>query len=141
MSLVFSLLLKLKKLFLQSSSDSWYIDCMFLSCHVPVSEWTHTLWLPECQGTPCSKQVRNNTVVKRDIAPPPPPHPAPPHHPKLISKIVLKIEFQKLNLRLTVFAVYRIKRYVLNDHSLPFISPPPLSYLKNSISLKWATFF
>ena len=34
-------------------------DCMFLSCHVRVSEWTHTLQLPECQGTPCSKQVRN----------------------------------------------------------------------------------
>ena len=34
-------------------------DCMFLSCHVPVSEWIHTLYLPECQGTPCSKQARN----------------------------------------------------------------------------------
>ena len=32
-------------------------DCMFLSCHVPVSEWIHTL-LPECQGTPCSKEYR-----------------------------------------------------------------------------------
>ena len=26
-------------------------DCMFLSCHVRVWEWIHTLWLPECQGT------------------------------------------------------------------------------------------
>ena len=34
-------------------------DCMFLSCHVRVSEWIHTLWLPGCQGTPCSKQARN----------------------------------------------------------------------------------
>ena len=33
-------------------------DCMFLSCHVRVSEWIYTLYLPECQGTPCSKQVR-----------------------------------------------------------------------------------
>ena len=33
------------------------IDCMFLSCHVRISEWIHTLYLPECQGTPCSKQV------------------------------------------------------------------------------------
>ena len=28
-------------------------DCMFLSCHI--SEWIHTLELPECQGTLCSK--------------------------------------------------------------------------------------
>ena len=34
-------------------------DCAFLSCHVRVSEWIHTLYLPECQGTPCSKQARN----------------------------------------------------------------------------------
>ena len=31
---------------------------MFLSCHVRVSEWICTLYLPECQGTPCSKQAR-----------------------------------------------------------------------------------
>ena len=35
---------------------------MFLSCHVRVSEWIHTLSLPECQGTPCSKQARNLKV-------------------------------------------------------------------------------
>ena len=34
-------------------------DCMFLSCHVRVSEWIHTLQLPECQRTPCSKQAQN----------------------------------------------------------------------------------
>ena len=34
-------------------------DCMFMSCHVGVSEWIHTPWFPECQGTPCSKQARN----------------------------------------------------------------------------------
>ena len=28
----------------------------FLSCHVRVSEWIPTLYLPECQWTPCSKQ-------------------------------------------------------------------------------------
>ena len=31
---------------------------MFLSCHVRVSEWIHTLLLPECQGTPCSKPMQ-----------------------------------------------------------------------------------
>ena len=34
-------------------------DCMFLSCHLRISEWIHTLQLPECQGTPCLKQARN----------------------------------------------------------------------------------
>ena len=34
-------------------------DCMFLSCHVHVSEWIHILWLAECQRTPCSKQAWN----------------------------------------------------------------------------------
>ena len=33
-------------------------DCMLLSCHVRLSEWIHTLYLPECQGTPCSKQAQ-----------------------------------------------------------------------------------
>ena len=30
-------------------------NCMFLSCHVRISEWIYTLYLPEYQGTPCSK--------------------------------------------------------------------------------------
>ena len=33
-------------------------DCMFLSCHVRISEWIHTLYLPEWQGTPCLKQAQ-----------------------------------------------------------------------------------
>ena len=33
-------------------------DCMFLSCHVRISEWIYILELPEYQGTPCSKQAR-----------------------------------------------------------------------------------
>ena len=36
-------------------------DRKFLSCHVRISEWIQTLYMPECQGTPCSKQVRNLT--------------------------------------------------------------------------------
>ena len=31
------------------------LDCIFLSCHVCVSRWLHTLKMPEYQGTPCSK--------------------------------------------------------------------------------------
>ena len=44
-------------------------DCMFLSFHVRVSEWHHTLQLPECQGTPCSRQARYLKFKwgKRDI--------------------------------------------------------------------------
>ena len=38
-------------------------DCIFLSCHVRVSEWIHTLSLPECQGNPCSKQARNRIII------------------------------------------------------------------------------
>ena len=34
-------------------------NCVFLSCHVCVWELIHTLHLPECQRTPCSKQARN----------------------------------------------------------------------------------
>ena len=34
-------------------------DCMFLSCHVRISGWIHTLQLPACQGTPFLKQVWN----------------------------------------------------------------------------------
>ena len=37
---------------------SFLFDCMLLSCHVRISEWTHTLYLPECKGTLCSKQTR-----------------------------------------------------------------------------------
>ena len=32
-------------------------ECMFLSCHVGIWEWIHTLQFPESQGTPCSKQA------------------------------------------------------------------------------------
>ena len=31
---------------------------MFLSCDVGISEWIHTLYLPECQGNLCSTQTR-----------------------------------------------------------------------------------
>ena len=33
-------------------------DCIFLSCHIHIPEWIHTLHLPEGQETPCSKQAR-----------------------------------------------------------------------------------
>ena len=33
-------------------------DWMFLSCHVHISEWIHTLYFPECQGTLSTKQVQ-----------------------------------------------------------------------------------
>ena len=33
-------------------------DCILLSCHICVSEWICTLQLPECQRTPCLKQVQ-----------------------------------------------------------------------------------
>ena len=32
--------------------------CMLLSCYVRISEWIHTLYMPECQGTLCSKQFQ-----------------------------------------------------------------------------------
>ena len=32
---------------------------MLFSCHIRISEWISTLLLPECQGTPCSKQVQH----------------------------------------------------------------------------------
>ena len=49
-------------------------DCMFLSCHVRFLEWIHTLQLPECQGTPCSKQASYVKIkwVQRDSNPQPP---------------------------------------------------------------------
>ena len=34
------------------------INCMFLSYHVRVSEWIHTLYLPDGQGTPWIKQAQ-----------------------------------------------------------------------------------
>ena len=41
---------------------STYLYCafnwMFLLCHIRISEWIHILYLPECQGAPCLKQVR-----------------------------------------------------------------------------------
>ena len=33
-------------------------DCILLSCHVRISEWIYTLYLSECQVTPCSKQAQ-----------------------------------------------------------------------------------
>ena len=33
-------------------------NCMFLSCHVRILEWIHTLYFSECQGFSCSKQAR-----------------------------------------------------------------------------------
>ena len=32
-------------------------DCIFLSCHMRISESIHTLYLSEFQGTPCLKQA------------------------------------------------------------------------------------
>ena len=60
-----------------SSSVSTYLygafDCMFLSCHVRVSESVHTLQFPECQGTPCSKQAPHLKIkwLQRDSNPQP----------------------------------------------------------------------
>ena len=55
--IIYNLKLQLNRFF-RISGDLENTDCMFLSCHVRVSEWIHTLYLPECQGTPCSKQAR-----------------------------------------------------------------------------------
>ena len=48
-------------------------DCMFLSCHVRIWDWIHTLQLPECQGTPCSKQASYLKIkwLQRDSNPQP----------------------------------------------------------------------
>ena len=48
-------------------------DCMFLSCHVRDWEWIHTLQLPECQRTPCSKQASYLKIkwLQRDSNPQP----------------------------------------------------------------------
>ena len=43
----------------KQSSQACQDDCMFLSCHVSVSEWIHTLQLHKYQRTPCSKQAQN----------------------------------------------------------------------------------
>ena len=32
-------------------------DCILVSCHLRISEWIHTLYLPEFQGTPCLEQA------------------------------------------------------------------------------------
>ena len=32
--------------------------CMFLSCHVPISEWIHNLQLSECEGIPCCSDTQ-----------------------------------------------------------------------------------
>ena len=43
-------------------------DCMFLSCHVRVSECINTLYLPECQGTPCSAYVsKHNSNREKQV--------------------------------------------------------------------------
>ena len=34
------------------------IDCILLSCHIRVSQWIHTLYLPGCYRTTCLKQAR-----------------------------------------------------------------------------------
>ena len=48
-------------------------DCMFLSCHVRVREWIHTLQGPDCEGTPCSKEAPylNIKWLQRDSNPQP----------------------------------------------------------------------
>ena len=48
-------------------------ECMFLSCHVRISKWIHTLYLSECQGTLCSKRARylKFTWLQRDLNPQP----------------------------------------------------------------------
>ena len=41
-------------------------DFVLLSCHVPVWEWIHALYLPKYQGTPCLKQAEI-WMVKSEI--------------------------------------------------------------------------
>ena len=43
--------------FLVPVLTNYYPDCVFLSCQIRVLEWIYTLQLPECQGTPFSKQA------------------------------------------------------------------------------------
>ena len=70
-----NILLKLTEWWSRILSTYLYraFDCMFLSCPVHVWEWIHTLYLPECQGTPCSKQARYLTFkwLQRDSNPEP----------------------------------------------------------------------
>ena len=49
------------------------LDSMFLLCYVHVSQGIHTLEFPECQGTPCSKQLRYLKFkwLQRDLNPQP----------------------------------------------------------------------
>ena len=49
------------------------VKWLLLSCHVWVSEWIHSLYLPEYQGTPCSKQAWNLKFewLRRDWNPQP----------------------------------------------------------------------
>ena len=51
---------KLAKWLSSVVSDCLYVAfvCVFLSCHLCVLGWVHTLQLSECQGTSCSKQAR-----------------------------------------------------------------------------------
>ena len=69
-------LAKLRKLLSGVVSTRLYgaFDCIFLSCHVHVSEWIHTLYLPERQGMPCSKQALYMRFkwLQRDSNPPAP---------------------------------------------------------------------
>ena len=48
-------------------------DCIFLSCHVRISEWIYTLYLPESQETLCSKQAWYLKInwLQRDANPQP----------------------------------------------------------------------
>ena len=74
------------KILLSKLEKEVFSDCMFLSCHVRVSEWIHTLKLPECQGTPCSKQARNLKVKWLQLD----------SNPEPLSKTSRKNWFQKL---------------------------------------------
>ena len=62
-----------KSIWIKQAWNTGYIDYMFLSYHVHISEWIHTLQLPECQGTPLSKQARylNFKWLQRDLYPQP----------------------------------------------------------------------
>ena len=48
----FSVLANTKLLFIKVN------ECVLLSYHVRISKGIYTLQLPECQGTPCSKQFK-----------------------------------------------------------------------------------